>query len=220
MIRSAMNLIARAAVLIVDDHPLYRDGVVQMLARRAPNFVCRTANHAEEALDVLQRGGACDLVMADQRLPGTLDGFGLLERVGALYPTSGRVLISGSEDTRLGAQARQAGLMGYLPKSLEPDLWVQALQSMLDGEPWFPPANTSDGIGLTPRQAMILERIATGQTNKVIARELGVTERTIKYHLGEIFSRAKASSRAEAVARACAMGWISPRSHHSSPGAR
>ena len=220
MIRSAMNLIARAAVLIVDDHPLYRDGVVQMLARRAPNFVCRTANHAEEALDVLQRGGACDLVMADQRLPGALEGFGLLERVGAQYPTTGRVLISGSEDTRLGAQARQAGLMGYLPKSLEPDLWVQALQSMLDGEPWFPPANTSDGTGLTPRQAMILERIATGQTNKVIARELGVTERTIKYHLGEIFNRAKASSRAEAVARACAMGWISPRPHHSSPGAR
>ena len=215
-----MNLITRAAVLIVDDHPLYRDGVVQMLARRAPNFVCRTANHAEEALDVLQRGGACDLVMADQRLPGTLDGFGLLERVGAQRPTTGRVLISGSEDTRLGAQARQAGLMGYLPKSLEPDLWVQALQSMLDGEPWFPPANTSDGTGLTPRQAMILERIATGQTNKVIARELGVTERTIKYHLGEIFNRAKASSRVEAVARACAMGWISPRPHHSSPGAR
>jgi two-component system, NarL family, nitrate/nitrite response regulator NarL len=220
MIRTAMNLIARAAVLIVDDHPLYRDGVVQMLARRAPNFVCRTANHAEEALDLLQRGGACDMVMADQRLPGALDGFGLLERVGALYPTAGRVLISGSEDTRLGAQAREAGLMGYLPKSLEPDLWVQALQAMLDGEPWFPPVNSNDGTGLTPRQAMILERIATGQTNKVIARELGVTERTIKYHLGEIFSRAKASSRAEAVARACALGWISPRPHQPSPGAR
>lgn len=219
MIRTAMNLLARAAVLIVDDHPFYRDGVVQMLARRAPNFVCRTASHAEEALEVLRCCGPCDMVIADQRLPGALDGFGLLDRVATHYPTAARVLISGSEDTRLGEQARQAGLMGYLPKALEADLWVRALRSMLDGEPWFPPANASGGAGLTPRQAMILERIATGQTNKVIARELGVTERTIKYHLGEIFSRAKASSRAEAVARACAMGWISPRPRPS-PGVR
>ena len=181
-----------------------------MLARRAPNFMCRTANHAEEALALLLHSGACDLVMADQRLPGAMDGFGLLERVGLMYPTAARVLISGSEDARLSQQARQAGLMGYLPKALEADVWVQALQSMLDGEPWFPSSSIGEPAGLTPRQAMILERIAGGQTNKVIARELGVTERTIKYHLGEIFSRAKASSRAEAVARACALGWISP----------
>lgn len=210
MIYVPMKITAHADVLIVDDHPLYRDGVLQMLARRAPNFVCRVASDAVEALAALQLPGGCDLVIADQRLPGELNGLALLARVGALYPTAGRVLVSGSDDPRLPAQARQQGLMGFLPKALEPDLWVQALAKVLAGEPWFPAANEPSAAGLTPRQTSILERIAAGQTNKVIARDLGVTERTIKYHLGEIFARSQASSRAEAVARALALGWISP----------
>ena len=203
-----MNITSHAKVLIVDDHPLYRDGVVQILARRAPRIVCRGANGALEALEMLQHDAAFDLVIADQGLPGEMDGLGLLERVGALHPTAARVLMSGRDDARLPAKARELGLMGFLAKAMEPDRWVHALGSILDGEPWFPAANGSEAQGLTPRQTVILERIATGRTNKVIARELGITERTIKYHLGEIFARAQASSRAEAVARACALGWI------------
>jgi DNA-binding NarL/FixJ family response regulator len=205
-----MNLTASADVLIVDDHPLYRDGVVQMLAHRAPNLRCRVARDGAEALAALQRDERCDLVIADHRLPGPLDGLALLARVGAMDPTAARVLVSGSDDARLPAQARRQGLMGYLPKALEPDQWVQALACILAGEPWFPALHALPVSGLTARQATILERIAVGHTNKVIARDLGVTERTIKYHLGEIFARAQAGSRAEAVARALALGWISP----------
>jgi DNA-binding NarL/FixJ family response regulator len=204
-----MVITTSADVLIVEDHPLYSDGLVNMLARQAPSLRCRVAPDAASALELLARLGGIDLLLVDQRLPGAMDGLALLERVGTLYPTAGRVLISGSEDARLSAQARRIGAMGFLPKSLAPAEWLAALQSVLAGEPWFASsANDDASAGLTPRQVLILERIAAGHTNKVIARELGVTERTIKYHLSEIFARVSATSRAEAVARASAKGWI------------
>jgi DNA-binding NarL/FixJ family response regulator len=204
-----MVIAAQADVLIVEDHPLYSDGLVHMLARQAPLLRCRVAREAVQALDLLAQLGSTDLVLVDHRLPGSMDGLALLERIGQTHPTAGRVLISGSDDARLGAQARRLGAMGFLPKSLPPDDWIDALQSVLAGEPWFPPPpQGARGTGLTPRQAVILERIAAGHTNKLIARELGVSERTVKYHLAEIFARVEATSRAEAVARASAQGWI------------
>jgi DNA-binding NarL/FixJ family response regulator len=205
-----MVIIERAEVLIVEDHPLYSDGVVSLLARQAPQVRCQVAADAPSALNALMQNGGVDLVLADHRLPGAMDGLALLEQVVRLYPTAGRVLMSGSEDAQLAARARAIGAMGYLPKSLEPSAWIAALRSVLAGEPWFPPQST-DATGLTPRQRRILERIACGQTNKLIARELGITERTIKYHLTEIFDRLGAGSRAEAVARASAQGWIALR---------
>jgi DNA-binding NarL/FixJ family response regulator len=203
-----MVITAQAELLIVEDHPLYSDGVVSMLARQAPQVRCRVAPDAAQALQWLAQAGGVDLVLADQRLPGPMDGLALLARVGQLYPTAGRVLISGSDDARLASLARRLGAMGYLPKSLAPAAWIAALQSVLAGEPWFPTPPSDATSGLTRRQTLVLERIAAGQTNKLIARELGITERTIKYHLAEIFARLGAASRAEAVARASASGWI------------
>jgi DNA-binding NarL/FixJ family response regulator len=207
-IMAAMQITTRAEVLIVEDHPLYSDGLVHMLARHAPAMHCRVARDADSALQLLARSGNVDLVLADQRLPGPMDGLALLERAGRISPTAGRVLISGSDDPRLADQARRIGAMGFLPKSLTPTQWLAALHAVLAGEPWFPSRTSALRPGLTPRQALILERIAEGKTNKLVARELGVAERTVKYHLAEIFSRLEATSRAEAVARASAKGWI------------
>lgn len=210
-----MSIARFADVLIVDDHPLYRDGVVHMLAQRVPHCACRVARDGASALEAMRQSQGCDLVIADHRLPGDLDGLTLLTHVAQRYPTAARVLTSGSDDVRLAQQARRHGFMGYLPKALDPELWIEALKSILEGEPWFPSTAKPAGGGLTPRQISILERIAAGQTNKVIARDLGVTERTIKYHLQETFDRTQAASRAEAVARALALGWISPSSNLS-----
>jgi DNA-binding NarL/FixJ family response regulator len=148
-------------------------------------------------------------VLADLRLPGAEDGLSLLAQVGQRFPTVARVLVSGSDDPHLPAQARRAGLMGYLPKSLDPALWELALARILSGEPWFPREATSALEGdPTGRQVEILARLAEGWSNKAIARELGITERTVKYHLAEIYGRLGAANRAEAVARASTRGWI------------
>lgn len=200
-------LLPAARVLIVEDHPLYRDGLLALLQRHAPLLQCRVAADADAALLEMRAHLDIDLVLSDQRLPGGTDGLTLLARVGLEFPTAARVLVSGSEDPHLPAQARRAGLLGYLPKSLEPTAWVQALAQILAGEPWFP-AGAADAPLPTERQVAILERLASGWGNKEIARDLGITVRTVKYHLGEVYGRLGAANRAEAVARASTRGWL------------
>lgn len=203
-----MPITTRAEVLIVEDHPLYGDGLVHLLSVHAPALHCRVAGDASAALSLLAREGHADLLLVDHHLPGAMDGLALLECAGRLHPTAGRVLMSGSDDARLAQQARALGAMGFLAKSQPPAVWVAALESVLAGEPWFAVPPAARASGLTARQALILERIAAGQTSRLIARDLGITERTIKYHLSEIYLRLGAASRAEAVARATSLGWI------------
>jgi DNA-binding NarL/FixJ family response regulator len=203
-----MVITQQADVLIVEDHPLYGEGLLHLLSRQAPGLRCHLAGHGPAALDLLAQRPEVDLLLVDQRLPGPMDGLAVLEVAGRRAPTAGRVLMSGTDDARLAAQARRQGAMGFLPKSLSPEAWLAALAAVLDGNPWFPDGPATGASGLTPRQTRILEGVAAGRTNKHIARELGITERTIKYHLAEIFARVSAGSRAEAVARAGARGWI------------
>lgn len=202
-----MAIEARVEVLVVEDHPLYGEGLVHWLAQRVPHLHCRVMPDAPQALTHLRRHGGADLVLADHHLPGSMDGLRLLERVSELHPTAARVLISGVNDARLQAEARRIGCLGFLPKALEPDVWLGALRAILAGNRWFPSQRQMVG-GLTKRQLAIMERVAAGHTNKLIARELGITERTIKYHLTAVFERVQARGRTEAVARAASLGWI------------
>jgi two-component system, NarL family, nitrate/nitrite response regulator NarL len=197
-----------AHLLLVDDHPLYREGVLASLQRHAPRLRCRTADRAAAALQLLASDASFDLVLADHHLPGDLDGLALLSEVGRRHPTAARVLASGSDDPALPRHAQRCGLMGFLPKALEPQAWLAALGRILSGETWFPALAADDASGLTERQALILERVAGGTRGQAIALELGVTERTVKYHLGEIYARLGVTTRTEAVARAGARGWI------------
>ena len=196
-----------ARVLIVEDHPLYRDGMLALLERSAPQLQCQVAEHAEQALYLLRAQLDIDLVLSDLRLPGSTDGLALLARVGQEFPTSARVLTSGSEDPSLTAQAKAAGLMGYLPKHLEPQRWMEALAQVMAGTPWFPdlPALVKQP---TERQLSVLQHLVAGHANKEIARAMGITERTVKYHLTELFDRLGAANRTQAVSKATALGWV------------
>lgn len=199
-----------ARLLIVEDHPLYREGLVQVLASGARHLRCLTVGGAQDALRALRNHADIDLVVADHRLPGT-DGLTLLREVGRLFPTVARVLISGADDARLPVAARDEGLSGYLPKTLEPQDLIDAIASILDGETWFPAVRRDgNGLRLTARQTQILERVAAGCGNKAIARELAISDRTVKYHLGQAMHSLSAATRAEAVARASALGLIDP----------
>lgn len=197
-----------ARLLIVEDHPLYRDGVVDLLQRVAPQLQCRVAIDAASALRALAAHGDLDLVLADLRLPGPMDGFDLLVEVGRLHPTAARVLVSGSEDPHVADRARRLGLMGYLPKHLEPATWLAALGDVLAGERWFPHSAPAPEPPPSERQLRVLEMVAAGQGNKEIGRALGITERTVKYHLVQLYGRLGAGNRAEAVALAGRRGWI------------
>ena len=201
---------AQAHVLIVEDHPLYRDALSQVLSGVGGRLRCSHAASADQALALLARLDDVDLVVSDYRLQQD-NGLTLLDTVGRRWPTVVRVLMSGSEDAGLAERARQQGLAGFLPKTLEPRRMAEAIDTVLAGELWFPepPAGQgSDADGLTAQQLRVLAAVAGGQANKAVARGLGLSERTVKYHLEEAYRRLDASNRAEAVATALARGLI------------
>lgn len=198
-----------AHILIVEDHPLFRDALAHVLGSGPTTGAhrCVGVGGADDALAVLAGRGGIDLVIADWKLPRG-DGLDLLQTIGQRWPTVARVLLSGAQDASLAARARRLGLMAYVPKTLEPMEIARVIERVLSGEYWFP-ADASDAPTLTPRQTRILTCVAQGQPTRDIARSLGISERTIKYHLEEAYLRLAVTNRAQAVASALERGLIS-----------
>jgi DNA-binding NarL/FixJ family response regulator len=200
-----------AHILIVEDHPLYRDALARVLALHptpgAAARRCTSVATADEALTVLAGQLDIDVVIADWRLQQG-DGLDLLCTVGQRWPTVARVLLSGAQESSLSARARRLGLMAYIPKALEPAEIAQVIERVLTGEYWFPVDAAVEPV-LTPRQARVLTCVAEGQPNKDIARSLGISERTIKFHLEQAYLRLAVTNRAQAVASALERGLIS-----------
>lgn len=197
------------AVLLVDDHPLFRDGLTTALRHSAPKLQVRAVATLDHALQVL--GEDCngfDLVLLDYRLPGG-DGLHCAERLRARCPDLGIGLMSGVDDSTLLQRAQDAGLMAYLPKTLELPVLLARLRRLAAGETVFdaddtpPPAPGVEGAagpyGLTERQLAVLHELGTGASNKQIARTLGISPATIKNHLESIFVKIGAANRMQAV---------------------
>lgn len=197
-------------LLLVDDHPIYRQGLVAALERGLPGLRCSSVGTAAEALAALERDAQPDVVLIDIALPDR-DGLALAEEVRSRWPTLVCVLVSGHDDARRIERAMSLGCMGFLPKALEPEALVTQLGRVLAGDTSFPALRNGPApLAFTERQAAVLERVARGLTSRVIAAELGIAERTVKDHLAVIYARLEASTRAEAVARAAELGVLPP----------
>lgn len=196
----------RTCILVVEDHPLFREALVGLLRGLDPPPELLTATSVADAQAHLGRQAEIDIVISDWRLPDG-DGLAFLQKVGKADPTIARVLISGTDDPRLATLCIEAGLMGYFPKSLEPTMLKSILEKLIAGESWFPARGTAARM-LSARQTAIIEGIAAGKTNKHLARDLGITERTVKHHLTAVFERLGTTRRAEAVSRAVEQGLI------------
>jgi len=201
-------------LLLVEDHPLFRQGLAQLIQSWWPAARCTHAGSAAEALAALQGpedGRAIDWMFSDLKLPDR-DGWRLVAEVRQRWPRVGCVLVSGSEDARAAAQARALGCRGFIAKALEPEALHAALRAVLAGGEHFEVAATTapPALALTPRQQAVLQRLALGRTSRAIAEELGIAERTVKDHLAVLYGRLDASTRAEAVARAAALGLLDP----------
>lgn len=200
-------------VLLVDDHPLFREGLAAALRHRAPRLRVHAVGTLEEALDALAGpGGDFDLVLLDYRLPGT-DGLRCAAQLDEVYPQVGIGLLSGLDDPSLPRRARDAGLLACLSKALElPDL-LACLRRLAMGETVFggealaraDPAPATLAYDLTERQMHVLRELATGASNKEIARALGISPATVKNHLEAIFVRMGAAGRVQAVMMAQAV---------------
>ncbi|MEO6601179.1 MAG: response regulator transcription factor [Polyangiaceae bacterium] len=205
-------------VLLVDDHPLFHEGLASAFARLAPDLSIVSADSAEAGLTVL-RTESIELALIDLMLP-TLDGLSALALYAGEFPHIPRVLISGKDDPAVIAQARDAGASGFLCKSLALDQILAALRAVLDGGAYFAlgapaplPMTPSTGErapsgDLTLRQLEVLKLLGDGRSNKEISSALAIADRTVRAHLTELFRTLGVSSRTQAVLAAQRIGLL------------
>jgi two-component system, NarL family, nitrate/nitrite response regulator NarL len=202
-------------ILIVDDHPLYREGMMSALRAQMAGVEVSGAGSAEEGLELLTQDAEIDLVLIDVRLPG-MDGFAALSIYGARFPTVPRMLISGSDEPHYLKRAFEAGASGYIPKSMAVSDVIAAIRRVLDGGLSVPEAapalehETRDPMArLTLRQLEVLRLLGEGYTNKEIGRALEIAERTAKAHVAAILEALGADNRTQAVIAAQRSGYLS-----------
>lgn len=188
------------ALLFVDDHPLYGAGVQAALARAMPQLDVTLAADAKAALAHLTAGSQIDLCLVDLRLPGQ-DGMALVETLAVGWPWIARGLLCSEPTTGLIARARAAGCVACLSKSRGVDDLADALRRLFAGELVFDALDRESGC-LSEKRRQVLRLAAEGKTNKQIAFDLGISERTVKDHWSYIFAQLSVANRAEAVARA------------------
>jgi DNA-binding NarL/FixJ family response regulator len=201
-------------VLIADDHPLVRDALARTLRCVQPDAEVLEAADYASALRLLQ-ARAPQLALLDLHMPGMerVDG---VRRLRLLCPGVPLVVVSGEDDPAVIRAALAAGAVGFLPKADSPDVLQQALRLVLGGGTYTPQqaladlhpgaAPRPDAAGLTPRQTDVLRCLMRGQPNKLIARELGLTEGTVKIHIAAILRVLQARNRTEAVVVARNLG--------------
>ncbi|MGI9422541.1 MAG: response regulator [Hyphomicrobiaceae bacterium] len=198
-------------IVIVDDHPLFRDALNQSLHSTLQDVVTREAGSLNELNDRLQDSRECDLILLDLNMPG-VQGFSGLIYLRAQYPAIPVAIVSASEDPATIRRAIDFGASGYVPKSLPIEQIRQAIQSIIAGEVWTPPgvdlssvAGTEDEqlvarlSSLTPQQVRVLMMLGDGLLNKQIAYELSVSEATVKAHVSAILNKLGVDSRTQAV---------------------
>jgi len=206
-------------VLLVDDHPLFHEGLASAFGRLAPDLGIVSADTAEAGLELLRQDPSIELALIDLVLP-TLDGLAALALYAAEFPHIPRMLISGKEDPAVIAQARNAGASGFLHKSLPLEQLLEALRRVLAGGAFFElrpvvaalPAAAGaerDPSGeLTLRQLEVLKLLGDGRSNKEISSALAIADRTVRAHLTELFRTLGVSSRTQAILAAQRLGLL------------
>ena len=210
-------------VLVVDDHPVLREGIVALLRQIGPETCVLEAGDAEQALTLVTHHDDLDVVVLDIALPG-LDGLSAITEFGRARPELPVIVLSSSEDAQTVRQALAQGAMGYVPKSASRHTLVSAIALVVSGELYVPPLVLNDspaprtasvGIGprpdahqLTERQVEVLRLLSDGRTNIAIALELGLSEKTVKAHVTAIFKVMNVFNRTQAAAVARATGLI------------
>lgn len=218
-------------VLVVDDHPLIREALHQVLRALDQNINLLEAGSAPEALAAAGRNEAIDLILLDLALPGT-DGFEVLRELRERHPSFPIVVLSASEQPEIVMRALDAGAMGFIPKTSSNELLLGALRLVLSGGVYLPaevlrrttapalvsrPATAATGVGyrdlgLTERQAQVLALVVQGKPNKIICRELDLAEGTVKIHVTAILKALGVANRTQAVIAVGKLGLKLPQS--------
>jgi DNA-binding NarL/FixJ family response regulator len=202
-------------VLLVDDHAMFREGLARLLAEIAPRSTIHHACTCNEALARLQgvvSTAPIDLVLLDLGLPGQ-SGLNGLITLREAWPAVPVVVLSGTDDSPTVLGSIDAGAMGFVSKSSPPEVLAQALQTVLAGGVYVPPATSAFASpqdsaastarhaqpSLTPRQWDVLRLLLQGQPNKRIERALDLAPSTVKAHVSSVLRALGVTTRTQAV---------------------
>lgn len=201
-------------LLIIDDHPVVREGLAAVLRQRGADTEVLEAADGEAGLQLLAQRPDVACVLVDLRLAG-LGGLATLARVRATRPGLPVLVVSASEDAADVRRAMAAGASGYVPKSAGRSTLLAALQLVLAGERYVPPLLLAEAApaaatvtGLTPRQREVLALLCQGHANREIGLALQMHEKTVKAHVGALFKVLGVVNRTQAVEAARSAGFI------------
>ena len=210
-----MNDAAQFKVVLVDDHSLCRNGLTDLLQQRGGMQVVASTGDPTQVVGLLRRH-APDLVVLDLRMPA-MHGLDLLRQIRAEGLDTPALFLTMSDSQDDLAAALRAGARGYLLKDMEPEDVIAAIGSAVRGKLVVAPAMTvklagllqgGDGspdarrgalASLTERERQILDHLARGESNKIIARALDISHDTVKLHVRHILGKLNLSSRVEAA---------------------
>jgi DNA-binding NarL/FixJ family response regulator len=193
-------------VLLADDHGLVRDGLRRLLASVPDIEVVAAAPDGSEAIR-LAREHRPDVILMDLRMPG-MDGSEATRRLLEDDPATQVVILTSFSERDEILSALDAGAIGYLLKDAEPDELIRGVRAAAHGESPLAPKAARELLGsrgpsaapaLTDREREVLRLVTRGLPNKLIARELGISEKTVKAHLTTVFQRIGVSDRVQAA---------------------
>ncbi len=218
----------RSRILVVDDHPLFRDGLRLVIASDSGLSLVGTAGTAEEALGLVEQA-LPDIILCDINLPG-MDGLELARRLHRLHPQVRIIMVTLHMDEARILDAVRAGAAAFLAKDGSGEELLTTIRRVARGEypindrvldsprvarhllDQFRDLDTPEVAEifspLTPRELEILRTVADGQSNKEIARALSISDQTVKNHITSILRKLAVNDRTQAVMQALRHGWI------------
>ncbi len=197
-------------IFIVDDHQIFRQGLIEILKLQKDFGVVGDAGSLKEAVPLLTKAKP-DILLLDLRLPGEY-GLELMRQIPELSPTTRTIILTGSEEPPDVVEAMRLGARGFLPKHSPTEMILKSIRKVAEGEIWLdsgmtevvlrafqakPPARETNQPQISPRERQIVELVIAGCKNKEIARRLFISEKTVKNHLSNIFEKIGVSDRVE-----------------------
>ena len=213
-------------ILLVDDHTLFREGMRMELENLEADCEIVEASTCEEAFQAAQKHTDFDIVLLDLNLPD-MPGFAGLSVLREEHPHLPVVVLSASEDRSTVLESLERGAMGFIPKSSTSQVLMGALRLVLNTGVYIPPTVllgatassppprikrsegeqlTADELGLTDRQMDVMRLMVQGKPNKIISRELGLAEGTVKTHVTAVLRALNVNTRTQAVLAVSRMG--------------
>jgi DNA-binding NarL/FixJ family response regulator len=207
-------------VLLADDHAVVRAGIRQFIERAGDITVITEAGDGQTACQLIEAEQP-DVAVLDIQMPG-MNGIEVTRWVRGRFPALGILILTAYDDDPFVVAAIRAGANGYVLKTATPENIAQAVRDVQAGRSVLDPALTQkviNSIGAQPtapdvealseRELEVLSLAGRGLTNKAIALQLAISDRTVQNHLAHIFEKLQAASRTEAVMRAVSLGWLS-----------